>query len=80
MTEPEFKVLDLVEKTVGDYYFVGRVVDAFRKLGHDLMPDPDGPWRYVVQNRDGVLMIYNAEQISARTEEPGERAGPTGRA
>jgi hypothetical protein len=63
MTEPEFKMLDPVEKTVGDYYFVGRVVIVFRKLGRDLTPDPDGPWRYVVQNQDGILMILNADQL-----------------
>ena len=66
MTEPEFKVLDAVEKTVGDYYFAGRVVTAFRKLSDDLEPDPEGPWRYVVQNRDGVLMIYNADQLNRK--------------
>jgi hypothetical protein len=63
MTEPEFKALDPVEKTVGDYSFVGRVVIVFRKLGRDLTTDPDGPWRYVVQNQDGILMILNAEQL-----------------
>ena len=62
--EPEFKTDDLVEKTVGDYYFLGRVVTVFRKLDGDLKPDPDGPWRYVVQNADGILMIYNAEQLN----------------
>jgi hypothetical protein len=67
VAEPEFKVHDAVEKTVGDYYFAGRVVVVFRKLGRDLTPDPDGPWRYVVQNPDGVLMIYNADQLKAQT-------------
>ena len=66
MAEPEFKVHDAVEKTVGDYYFAGRVVVVFRKFGRDLKPDPDGAWRYVVQNPDGILMIYNAEQLKMK--------------
>jgi hypothetical protein len=66
MAEPEFKMLDLVEKTVGDYFFVGRVVIAFRKFARDLTPDPDGPWRYVVQNQDGILMILNADQLKRK--------------
>jgi hypothetical protein len=64
MTEPKFQPLDLVEKIVGDYDFVGRIVTIFRKLGRNLEPDPDGAWRYVVQNRDGIVMILNDDQIA----------------
>jgi hypothetical protein len=70
MTEPKFQTHDWVEKIVGDYDFVGRVVTVFRKLGRDLNPDPDGAWRYVVQNRDGILMILNVEQLTALATPP----------
>ncbi len=73
MTEPKFQTLDLVEKSVGDYDFAGRVVTIFRKLGRDLQPDPNGPWRYVVQNKDGIVMILNDDQLTTRMTPTAEK-------
>jgi hypothetical protein len=65
MTEPykfpEFEVGDRVEKLSGDYQFSGRVAASFRKL--DDADQSSGPWRYVVQDSRGVLMIMNAKQL-----------------
>jgi hypothetical protein len=52
---------DEVVKDGGDYVFHGFVVAAFRKREKD--GTHTGPYRYVVQNLDGVLMIMNAGQI-----------------
>ena len=50
-----FSVGDKVEKTAGDYRFCGVVVSAFQKRS--------GPWRYVVENDDGMLFVFNATQL-----------------
>lgn len=50
------KVGDEVEKTSGDYYFTGIIVAKFNKLS--------GKERYVVENKDGVLHIFNVEQLT----------------
>lgn len=47
---------DLVEKTGGDYTFSGTVVSVFQKLS--------GVTRIVVENRDGLLFIFNEQQLS----------------
>lgn len=46
---------DLVQKLSGDYRFQGRVVSAFRKLS--------GEVRYVVENADGMLFLFNEGQL-----------------
>ena len=57
-SEIVFTVGDHVTKTSGDYRFDGVVVAAFVKL--------DGrSWRYVVENRDGVLHIFTGKQLAA---------------
>jgi hypothetical protein len=57
-SEIVFTVGDHVTKTSGDYRFDGVVVAAFVKL--------DGrSWRYVVENRDGVLHIFSGKQLAA---------------
>jgi len=50
-----FKVGDEVEKVLGDYYYRGHVVAVFYKL--------NGVTRYVVENSDGMLFIFNEKQI-----------------
>lgn len=48
---------DEVEKTTGDYYFKGTIVSQFLKL--------DGKnTRYVVENKDGILLIMNEKQLN----------------
>lgn len=47
----KFKVGDVVEKTKGDYYFMGWVVAAFTKV--------NGAERYVVENQAGILHVYS---------------------
>lgn len=54
-TEPLFKVGDTVVKNSGDYRFLGIVVSVFTKLS--------GVVRYVVENDDGVLFIFNEGQV-----------------
>lgn len=58
----EFKEGDWVVKLSGDYYFRGEVVAVFQKLN-------DGPWRYVVQNEDGVLHIFSDKQLTLRSRQ-----------
>jgi hypothetical protein len=57
MTEKEtmFKVGDRVEKGVGDYAFNGEVRAVFEKRS--------GAVRYVVENGDGILHIFSAQQL-----------------
>jgi len=47
---------DKVEKVTGDYKFKGTVVSVFKKLS--------GKVRVVVENEDGILHIFNPEQLS----------------
>lgn len=56
-----FKVGDRVHKTIGDYTFSGVIVTRFVKWQRDLAgPQPGvGIKRYVVQNREGILHIFN---------------------
>lgn len=57
----EFEVNDFVVKDKGDYRYYGWVVAKFNKLGPTRKLD--GPLRYVVQSRDGLLMIMSPEQL-----------------
>lgn len=50
------KVGDYVMKTGGDYTFEGYVLCRFKKLS--------GKVRYVVENADGVVHIFNGGQLS----------------
>lgn len=50
-----------VEKTGGDYRFVGEVVAAFRKRNGKSI-------RFVVENDDGVLHIFSDGQLSPVSE------------
>lgn len=63
----EFSVKDKVEKHVGDYKFEGVVVSAFQKVS--------GKWRYVVENRDGILHIFSAKQLRLKGDEPSQQPG-----
>jgi hypothetical protein len=62
-TRPPFKFKhgDRVEKTTGDYRYKGIVVAAFSKL--------NGSPRYVVENADGMLFIFNEQQLEGRDEQ-----------
>lgn len=51
----KYKVGDLVYKDSGDYKYYGEVVSVFDKLS--------GATRYVVENEDGMLFIFNESQL-----------------
>lgn len=51
------KIGDRVEKVTGDYTFKGTVVAVFNKLN-------DGPLRVVVENEQGILHIFNPNQLN----------------
>lgn len=53
----KYKINDHVQKIGGDYSFKGVVVAAFTKLS--------GAERYVVENQDGVLFIFNEKNLCA---------------
>lgn len=76
--EQKFKVGDRVIKDKGDYVFRGTVVSAFRKITpgeYGCVNQPmEGPWRYVAQNRDGILHVFSDAQIRLVT--PGEMMAP----
>ena len=55
--EIRFRVGSVVQKTGGDYRFVGTVVAAFTK--------GSGVIRYVVENGDGLLHIFSEAQLAA---------------
>lgn len=57
MEENQIKVGELVEKTGGDYYFMGIVRSVFSKHS--------GAVRVVVENDDGMLFIFNPKQLIA---------------
>lgn len=52
------KVGDEVEKTTGDYRYRGVVVSLFHKL--------NGVVRVVVENEDGMLFIFNEQQLTGK--------------
>lgn len=53
------KVGDEVEKIGGDYNFTGFVVSIFKKI--------IGSERVVVENSDGILHIFNPNQLKVIT-------------
>lgn len=53
----KFSVGQKVAKLGGDYIFYGEVVTAFYKT--------TGLKRYVVENEDGMLFIFNEDQLQA---------------
>ncbi len=55
-----YKVGDKVRKTSGDYKFSGTVVSVFFKKS--------GAVRYVVENDDGLLFIFNGSQLDFEPE------------
>lgn len=58
-----FAIGELVQKDAGDYRFIGKVVSLFKKL--------DGvSIRYVVENGDGVLHIFNGAQLRHIVDRP----------
>lgn len=58
----EFKEGDYVKKTGGDYVFYGEVrVELTKKSGAK---------RYVVENMDGVLMIFNGAVLQHIVDRP----------
>lgn len=50
-----FKTRDAVVKRGGDYSFYGIILSAFRKRS--------GSPRYVVENEDGIVHIFNHDQL-----------------
>lgn len=52
------KVGDWVEKTTGDYRYRGVIVSVFHKL--------NGAQRVVVENEDGMLFIFNEQQLALK--------------
>src|SRR5262245_59243380 len=56
MIEFAFDVGDRVRKTGGDYMFVGHVIMRGTKIKSDAI-------RYVVENADGLLHIFNEQQL-----------------
>lgn len=55
MAEFYYKVGDKVKKEGGDYKFYGTVVCVFTKLS--------GSVRYVVENADGIVHIFNTANL-----------------
>lgn len=55
-----YKVGDKVRKNSGDYKFAGTVVSVFFKKS--------GAVRYVVENDDGLLFIFNGSQLDFEPE------------
>lgn len=51
-----FRIGDLVEKTIGDYRYRGYIVSIFEKRY--------GQVRFVVENDDGMLFIFNEGQLN----------------
>lgn len=51
----KFNIGDVVHKTGGDYIFIGTVVAAFTKRS--------GVERYVVENGEGILFIFNEKSL-----------------
>ena len=59
MNKPKFKFPfgSLVAKRKGDYMFFGTIISQFIKQS--------GAVRYVVENRAGILHIFNEGQLSS---------------
>lgn len=54
-TQPKYEVGQSFEKTGGDYYFSGVIVSVFAKK--------NGVVRYVGENAQGLLFIFNEDSI-----------------
>lgn len=54
--EPKYKIGQYFEKTGGDYEFKGMIVAVFKKRS--------GVIRYVGENDDGLLFIFNEKAIN----------------
>lgn len=54
-----------VEVKNHDYTFKGLIISIFRKYSFKLpeASPPQGPWRCVVQNEDGVCLIQSAKNL-----------------
>lgn len=52
---PTLVVGDWIQKIGGDYNFDGQVRAVFQKRS--------GKWRVVAENHNGILHIFNAEQL-----------------
>jgi hypothetical protein len=50
---------EMVVKDNGDYYFMGVVTGRFYKIAKGSLKLGTGALRVVVQNRDGVVHIFN---------------------
>lgn len=64
----KFKIGDTVKKVTGDYYYIGVVVAVFTKL--------NGIIRLVVENKDGMLFIFNEnslEYVAGNKSEQGKQ-------
>lgn len=61
MAEEPLPQFAKVVKTGGDYTFDGEIVAVFTKRPRNGKP---GPWRYVVENGDGILHIFSGKQLS----------------
>jgi hypothetical protein len=62
----DFCVGEIVEKTTGDYRYVGTVVAVVHKL--------DGQIRYVVEDDRGLLLIMSSKQIQKTGVSPDLRS------
>ena len=58
---PRFSIGDEVIKDTGDYHYKGIVVGVITKLS--------GAMRYVVENTDGMLFIFNGKQLKGVNEQ-----------
>ena len=61
----KYKIGQKFSKTGGDYSFTGIIVAAFTKL--------NGMVRYVGENEDGLLFIFNEAAISPEAPDPLQR-------
>lgn len=64
--QPEFELYDEVIKDTGDYIFRGVVIAVMEKVLFDndgYFLRQTGNYRYAVQNRDGLIHIFNGKQL-----------------
>lgn len=61
VSNSSFQEGDEVYKVSGDYTFVGIVVSVFQKT-------QSGAIRYVVENKEGLLHIFSAQQLALKIE------------
>lgn len=63
-----YKIGDKVIKSSGDYTYRGTVVSIFKKLS--------GVVRLVVENEDGMLFIFNENQLEPWSQEEEPQSEP----